>query len=185
MDVREAILTRRTHKRWTGEPLPRLVIEDLLELARWAPNHRLTNPWRFAVLSPEALGRYADFVRANLAAFAGNKPGGKDAVREKADKMLPQIGAVIVVGCKADPDPKIHLEDRDACAAACQNILLGATARGVASFWSTGAVLTAPKAKEFYGFGDDVEIIGALCLGMAADSPQGTREPLEGKVRWL
>ncbi|NUP90176.1 MAG: nitroreductase [Candidatus Sumerlaeia bacterium] len=185
MDVREAILSRRTHKHWTGEPVPRVVLEDLLELARWAPNHRLTNPWRFAVMPAEALARYGEHVRQNLAAYAGTKPGAAEAIREKLEKMLPKLGAVIIVGCQVDPDPKIHAEDRDACAAACQNILLGATARGLASFWSTGALLTSPPAKAFYGFGDNVVLVGAICLGTAADTPQSKREPLEGKVRWL
>ena len=52
MDVEDAIRSRRTHKAFAPEPLPRELLDELLELARWAPNHHLTNPWRFRVLGP-------------------------------------------------------------------------------------------------------------------------------------
>ena len=52
MDVETAIRTRRTHKAYRPEPVARETLDELLELARWAPNHHLTNPWRFRVLGP-------------------------------------------------------------------------------------------------------------------------------------
>src|SRR5207248_7111772 len=57
MDVEEAIRSRRTHKAFAPEPVPRELLDELLELARWASNHHLTNPWRFRVLGPSALER--------------------------------------------------------------------------------------------------------------------------------
>src|SRR5918994_2341939 len=57
MDVDDAIRTRRTHKAYVPEPVDRGTLEELFELARWAPNHNLTNPWRFRVVGPEALAR--------------------------------------------------------------------------------------------------------------------------------
>jgi nitroreductase len=57
VDVEEAIRTRRTHKAYGADPVPRETLDELLELARWAPNHNLTNPWRFRVLGPESLAR--------------------------------------------------------------------------------------------------------------------------------
>ena len=57
MDAETAIRTRRTHKAYRPEPLDRETLDELLELARWAPNHHLTNPWRFRVLGPQALER--------------------------------------------------------------------------------------------------------------------------------
>src|SRR5437660_3341923 len=55
MGVEEAIRTRRTHKVYRSEPVPREQLDELFELARWAPNHHLTNPWRFRVIGPRAL----------------------------------------------------------------------------------------------------------------------------------
>src|SRR6188768_3885545 len=57
MQVEDAIRTRRTHKAYTREPLDRETLDELLEITRWAPNHNLTNPWRFRVVGPEALER--------------------------------------------------------------------------------------------------------------------------------
>ena len=57
MDVEQAIRTRRTNKVYAATPVPRETIEELLSLARWAPNHHLTNPWRFRVIGPETLRR--------------------------------------------------------------------------------------------------------------------------------
>ena len=57
MEVSEAIRTRRTHKAFKPEPVDRAVLDELFELARWAPNHNLTNPWRFRVIGPRALER--------------------------------------------------------------------------------------------------------------------------------
>src|SRR5215217_5826214 len=57
MEVEEAIRTRRTHKAYRPEPVDRALLEEVLDLARWAPNHNLTNPWRFRVIGPETLER--------------------------------------------------------------------------------------------------------------------------------
>ena len=57
MELEEAIRGRRTHKAYGAEPVDRSTLDELLELARWAPNHHLTNPWRFRVIGPEALAR--------------------------------------------------------------------------------------------------------------------------------
>ena len=54
MELEDAIRTRRTHKVYGDEPVARETLEELLELARWAPNHNLTNPWRFRVLGPDS-----------------------------------------------------------------------------------------------------------------------------------
>ena len=65
MEVEDGIRSRRTHKRFGAHPVPPEVVAELLELARWAPNHHLTQPWRFRVLGPESLARLA----------AAGKPG--------------------------------------------------------------------------------------------------------------
>ena len=55
--IDDLIRTRRTHKAFGPDPVPQQVLLELFELARWAPNHHLTSPWRFRVLGPEALAR--------------------------------------------------------------------------------------------------------------------------------
>ena len=72
MEVQQAIRSRRTHKAFASAAVPRAQLDELLELARWAPNHHLTNPWRFRVLGPKAL--------ADLKAAAGPEAAGNSTV---------------------------------------------------------------------------------------------------------
>jgi nitroreductase len=184
MHVDEAIHARRTHKRFGGDPVSRETVEELLELARWAPNHRHTYPWRFSVLLRDGIERLQEFARKNLEAIAGD-PKKVRKIQTKIDELLGGSGAIIVVNQEIDSDPEIAREDYAACACACQNILLGATARGLASFWSTGSLLCSPKTREFYGLNGGQEIVGALVLGSAIETRTGKRAPLDEHVRWL
>src|SRR5215211_7238919 len=108
MELEEAIRSRRTHKAYGAEPVDRATLEELFELARWAPNHDLTNPWRFRVLGPAAL--------AALKAAAGPEAAAK------LDRAPTLVAASVVV----DDDPVVAEEDRDAAACACYIVLLSA-----------------------------------------------------------
>ena len=141
MDVDEAIRTRRTHKAYGPEPVDRETLEELFELARWAPNHHLTNPWRFRVLGPTAL--------AALKEAAGTEQAGK------LDRA-PTLVLVSSVG---------NEEDRDATAAAAYIVLLAAHARGLASYWRTPAVVHTPEGRAALGVGGDEQVLGLIHLG--------------------
>jgi nitroreductase len=147
MELERAIRTRRTHKAYGAEPVDETTLRELLDLARWAPNHHLTNPWRFRVLGPHALGR--------LKAAAGPEAGGK------LDRA-PTLVAVSVVQA-ADP---VEAEE-DLCAAACAAyiILLAAHGRGLASYWRTPAVLREPAGRAALGLPAGERAIGLLHLG--------------------
>src|SRR3954462_640160 len=123
MDVEEAVRTRRTHKAYGSQPVDRETLLELFDLARWAPNHHLTNPWRFRVVGPQAL--------AALKAAAGPETAGK----------LDRAPTLVVVSATQSPDPVQDEEDLIAASLAAYNVLLGATARGLASYWRTPEVL--------------------------------------------
>ena len=162
MDVEEAIRDRRTHKAYGREPVERATLEELLDLARWAPNHHLTHPWRFRVLGPGSLER--------LKAAAGPENAGK------LDRA-PTLVAVSSVG---------NEEDRDATAAAAYIVLLAANARGLASYWRTPAVLQTPEGRAALGIDDDEQVLGLLHLGpRRQEQPPPERAPLEQVVSWL
>src|SRR3954449_12416946 len=74
MDLEEAIRTRRTHKAFRPDPVPRETLDELFELARWAPSHNLTNPWRFRVVGPEALEALKDAAGPGSAAKLDRAP---------------------------------------------------------------------------------------------------------------
>ena len=168
MDLEEAIRTRRTHKQYAPDPVDQETLEDLLELARWAPNHHLTNPWRFRVLGPEALTR--------LKAAAGPEAAGK----------LDRAPTLIAVSAVLSGDPVTDEEDLLATGVAAYIVLLAATGRGLASYWRTPAVLRSPEGRAALRVGDDERIVGLLHLGRARQEQRvPEREPSGSVVTWL
>lgn len=155
MDVETAIRTRRTHKAFGPEALPRERIEQLLELARWAPNHNLTAPWRFRVVGPRALER--------LKRVAGPEGAAK----------LDRAPTLIVVSCALGGDPVQDEEDLHATAVASYIVLLAAHARGLAGYWRTPGLLRSPAGRVAVGLPDGERFVGLLHLGR----PRQEKEP--------
>src|SRR4051812_10422279 len=150
MNVEDAIRTRRTHKAYRPEPVDRATLDELFELARWAPNHHLTNPWRFRVLGPLALER----VKAAA-----------DAVEAGSGRKLDRAPTLVAVTVTVDDDPVTAAEDRLAGGVAAYIVLLAAHARGLAGYWRTPAVLRSPEGRAALGIGDEEEVLGLLHLG--------------------
>lgn len=151
MDVEEAIRTRRTHKVYGEEPVDRAALDDLFELARWAPNHHLTYPWRFRVLGPGTLAR--------LKAAAEELEPGSGAKLDRAPTM------VAVSAVQGGEDPVADREDLLATAVAAYIVLLAAHARGYAGYWRTPAVLRDPAGRAALGIATGEEFVGLLHLG--------------------
>jgi nitroreductase len=84
---------------------------------------------------------------------------------------------VLVVGCAADPKPSTHDENRDAVAAGIQNLMLGATTLGLATYWGTAPLIDSPRVLALCGFEPDVRIINVMYLGWAIDSPEPPARP--------
>jgi nitroreductase len=148
--VNEAIRTRRTHKAYLPDPVPPAVLGELFELARWAPNHHLTNPWRFRVLGPSSLERLKAVAEAD-------RPGSG----RKLDRA-PTLVAVTV--CRTDDEAQ-NREDMLAGGVAAYVVLLAAHARGLAGYWRTVGILDQPEGRQALGIGDDEVSIGLLHLG--------------------
>jgi nitroreductase len=157
MEVEQAIHTRRTHKVFASEPVPRDVLDELFELARWAPNHQLTNPWRFRVLGPESLQR--------LKQAAGPEAAGK----------LDRAPTLVAVTAVRSADPVQDEEDLLATASATYALLLAAHARGLAGYWRTPGVLRGDAGLEALGIGRDERFVGLVHLGR----PRQDKEPPE------
>ena len=191
MDPSSAITTviraRRTHKQFTGASVSRVQLDDLLELASWAPTHRLSEPWRFAVLDQAAIARLGEYLRFTPEIAAVPDPAKGAAKLVKLLERLPSLGAMVQVTWIRAGDPAIDLEDHAAAAAAVQNLLLAATARGLGSFWSTNPALAHPKTLAWCGCDPHREgFLGSIWLGVAADAPPPPpRRPLAERVRWV
>jgi nitroreductase len=169
MDVEEAIRTRRTHKVYGSEPVDRVLLTELLELGRWAPNHHLTNPWRFRVLGPKALERLKAAVGA-----------------EGASKLDRAPTLVAVSSVRTPDDPVAEEEDLLAAGCAAYAVLLGAHNRGLAGYWRTPAILREPAGRTALDIPDDERCIGLLHLGPARQEQHvPERAPLDEVVTFL
>ena len=148
MELEQAIRTRRTHKAYAPEPLDRATLDELFELARWAPNHHLTNPWRFRVVGPRALERL------------------KEAAGPEAAPKLDRAPTLVAVSARqCGEDPAQDEEDLLAAGVAAYIVLLAAHGRGLAGYWRTPAVLRSPAGRAALGIGDDEHPVGLLHLG--------------------
>jgi nitroreductase len=157
MDVEYAIRSRRTHKAFAPEPLPSELLDELLEIARWAPNHHLTNPWRFRVLGPKALARLEHAAGAEAAA--------------KLDRAPTLVAATSV----ASGEPVQDQEDLCATACAVYAVLLAAHNRGLAGYWRTPGVLRTADGLEALGIGPDERFVALIHLGW----PRQEKQPPE------
>jgi nitroreductase len=147
MDVETAIRTRRTHKAFAPEPLPREQIDELVELASWAPNHHLTVPWRFRVIGPQTLAR--------LKEIAGPEGAAK----------LDRAPTLVVVSCLLSGDPVEEEEDLHATAVASYIVLLAAHGRGLAGYWRTPGILRSEEGRAAVGLPPQERFVGLLHLG--------------------
>jgi nitroreductase len=188
VEVENAIRTRRTIKAFEAEPVDRGTLEELLELARWAPNHHLTNPWRFRVVGPRALealkGAAADLAKATAPEGAGLEVL-EDLGRVAAAK-LDRAPTLVVVSAKHSADPVQDEEDAHAAGVAAYIVLLAAHARGLAGYWRTPAVLRTEGGARAVALPAEERFVGMLYLGRArqgADAPE--RAPVEDYATFL
>lgn len=153
--------------------VPTELIAELCGLATWAPNHKKTWPWRFALFTGGGRARLGDTMAEEMHRF----DVGDDVKRAKTRTKYLRTPAVLVVGCAPHDNDMLHDENRDAVAAGIQNLLLGATALGLASFWSTPAITSPPSVLDLCGFGPEDRLVGMIYLGWAAQRCPAPERP--------
>jgi nitroreductase len=167
MEVAQAIRTRRTHKAFRPEPVAPEVISELVELARWAPNHHLTSPWRFRVVGPRALERLK-------------------AVDPKSAAKLDRAPTLVVCSCALSGDPIQDEEDLHAVACAAYIVLLAGHNRGLATYWRTPEVLRTAEGRAAVGMPEDERFVGLIHLGTPVQEQKPPeRLPAEQVVDFL
>lgn len=181
METIEAIMTRRSIGKTNGRRPERDQIEKLLEAAVAAPNHHLTEPWRFIVLAGEALEEFGEMWAT------GTARGGKDpqGVREKA-RRAPVVIAV-VEHAKAHLPKVIEVEEHHAVGAAMQNMLLAAHDLGLAAMLRTGPPAHIKEVHDFLGLEDGDLVAGYLYVGFPPDGfePKAPRKtPSSELTEW-
>ena len=174
----EVIRARRTSMLVDRDrAVPVELVGQLCELAMWAPNHKRTWPWRFALFTGTGRARLGEaFVADMIAADFGDS-----AKRAKTLTKYLRTPAVLVVGAAPQVRDGLRADDRYAVAAGIQNILLGATAVGLASYWSTPPMSEPSTTLELCQFDPSTHLIGVVYLGWPADQHVETpaRPPVE------
>jgi nitroreductase len=186
MSILNVTRARRSAGRFGSEPPSRDLVEQLLDAARWAPNHHLTEPWRFTVVSGAARAALGDAVASEILSdpAAGSKSGAEAAGLRTKVMRSPVI---VVVGQKhTSDDPERDLEDYAACCCATQNLLLAAQDAGLVTKWSTGKMARSEAAKRFCGLEPADRIVGYIYLGYpAGETPGSHRRPVSEVTQWL
>ena len=182
MSVYHAIYGRRSAWKFSDAPVDRMAIERMLDAAVWAPNHRLTEPWRFFVLEQ---GSRARAEAAELAhAFQLERTGDAKRAEAAREKVLgPPV--VIYVYTVPGPDDATTKENYASVCIAAHNISLAGVAEGLAVTWETGGATRHPGLKTLLGADETWEMAAMLLIGHPGEHPVSRRSPASGKVRWF
>ena len=184
--VLDAIRNRRSvfPAQYTGEPVEREIIEQLLELANWAPTHKKTQPWRFKVIQGNALKRLSEYM---VEYYDENTPPDKvsEIKRNKMRKNPLKAGAIIAIIFSRDKEQRVaEWEELAAVSCAVENMWIAASAMGLGSFWSTPAA--ALNANEFLNLENNERSLGFFYVGkIAQEVPDSDRDPVSLKTEWI
>jgi len=161
-------------------PVPPELVERLVRVAATAPNHKKTYPWRFRVVSGDGRTALGEALAGDLLASGEENP----AKVAKARVKYRRAPVVLVVAAAAGEHPTMTEENRDAVSAAIQTLLLGATAAGLASLWSTGAAARSGRIAELVGLDPTDTIVGLVYLGWPMSEPDCPPRP-EPDLVWV
>jgi nitroreductase len=154
--------SRRTSLRVDPDrAVPVELVQRLCRLATWAPNHRKTWPWRFALFLGDGRTTLGESIADEMVRIGGFDDG---KIAKNRVKYL-RAPAVLAVASAADANPGVTAENRDAVSASVQTLLLGATAAGLASFWSSCAPAVATPVRRLGGFDADDTVVALVYFG--------------------
>ena len=168
-----------------GKKIPDEQVKEILQLANWAPTHGRTEPWRFVVYGGD---KVKEFCHQHAELYKALTPRAKfeQANYEKHLHYGDLSSHLIIAVMQRGNLPKIPaLEEIAAVAMAIQNLLLGATAMGIASFLSTSGMTHHSAMKEFLRLRKDDVILGLIYLGYSDEKTEGKRQTtINDKVVW-
>lgn len=188
MELIEGIRSRRSIGQVKDQPVPRELIEQILEAGTWAPNHFMTEPWKFFVLTGDGRLKLGDAL-ADIAIEGLGDPNHPD-VQQKAEqaraKALRAPVIITVVVTPSSEEKVFRTEEFGAVHAAAQNMLLAAHALGLGAIWRTGAPAYHPKMKQLFSLGEKDEIVGFIYIGYPKDDvkKEGKRTDFREKTVW-
>lgn len=173
--LEQLIKTRRTVHQFKPERIPDELVEKALELSLWAPNHRLTYPWRYTFISDEK--------RQSLIDLAVELKKEKDSSFSKIKevglrKRLGEPSHWVALGINKNPDPGIFQEDIATLGCSVQIASLYLWDKGISTKWSTGKFSTHQRTYEILDLDPEkVFLMGALFIGIADVVPAPSSRP--------
>jgi nitroreductase len=189
MELYEAIRTRRTVRKFdVSREVDRVILEEVMTAATWAPNHRRQEPWHFYVIQGEAKRAFAA-VRAEITRTDLQQvdPAVAAVRLDRAYQSILRTPAIIAVTSSHGESAAHKHDNYAACCASIENLLLAAHGRGLGAVWRTGRLLD-PRVKAFIGSGAEETLVGVVYLGYPAADPesdQAVRQPLGERVTWI
>ncbi|SES68600.1 Nitroreductase [Salinibacillus kushneri] len=185
MNLLEGIESRKSIAKVKQDQLEKEKIGELLRLATLAPNHHLTEPWRFFVMTGEGRKVLGDAYRD--IALENNTDASEELIDSKQQKKARRAPVVIAVAVSFRSQNEI--ERREDCAAthaAIQNMLLGAYGMGLGAMWRSGAPMYHPRMKQAFGLDENSELVGLLYIGYPEIEPEKkTRKPISEVTTWI
>jgi nitroreductase len=187
MDAIDAIQRRTSVRRYRPDPVSRETIERLLDCAVRAPNHKLTEPWRFAVLTGRAVARLAELrARHRARRYADPDAAEARAGMEKVRRETEQTPAFVVVMCAVNEDDITREEDYAAAMMATDNLLIAAESQGLGTYLKTGGIMRDPDLAALAGLEAGFRVVAVVSLGYpAAEEPPRRRRPATELTRWV
>ena len=182
LSVYHAIYARRSAWKFSEQPVDRMAIERMLDAAVWAPNHRLTEPWRFFVLEQ---GSRAREKAAELAAEFQLERSGDQRRADAARQKVLEPPVVMYVYTVPGPDAETTKENYASVCIAAHNISLAGTAEGLAVTWETGGATRHPGLTDLLGADESWEMATMLLIGHPGEHPVSRRSPASGLARWF
>lgn len=184
MKLFDAIAARRSVRKFTERAPTRAEIEQILESAPHVPNHRLTNPWRFYVLGPEARAAYG-LALGNRKAKKATDEAHADSIRKATSDEHRAQPCMLIVAMTQNENPEIREEDYASTMMATQNICLAATALGLGTHIRSGAIMDDPAARAAVGVPDGERIVAVLTVGVPLETPDAKpRRPVSELTQW-
>jgi len=187
--INQIIRDRRSvyPKQYSSEPVADRIIHQMLENARWAPTHKLTEPWHFVVFKGNGLKRLAEFqAQCYREVTTKNATFKEDKYQGLLMKPM-EASHVIAVGMRRDDKRSLpEIEEIGAVFCAVQNIYLTAAANRVGCYFTTGGVTFFEEAKPFYGLRPEDKLLGSFYIGtIKTPSPPSKRTEIGMKSRWV
>jgi len=182
VDLAELIRSRRSIGLFNDAPVSLELVRELLESAVFAPNHRLTEPWRFIILEGAGRERYAEIRRDMVLDFM---KGQSDAERQQAAdgtyRKFMNVPLYLFVVMRKQANAELDAEDYAACCCVIQNFLLLAWARGLGTTWKT--FKNDVRLREYLKLGENERVVGVVHVGYSAEEERvGQRKPAAERI---